>query len=285
MRSTWMEAPLPQALTFECRHLEITAFLASLCKVCGIFSSGTIPPNVNFRIPNPAIKWSQYRLCVPVEPEPLRCRSGNGRSLVAMTSSGIGGANGHAVLEGPPEFKRSEPFWIANTELPVLFVVGALSPRSASALGEAVLITARDSSGAASLARLVGRRARSMTWRSFAVTAGAGKTVSFSKPIIVPKTRPPIVFVFSGQGTQHFHSKLNRILSSATSTLTTHSQWAEISSSHARPFVEASSSSTRSMLPLSAHRSLRPLVCSAPPPLIRRTHLATHGRLTSRSQL
>ncbi|TFK80433.1 hypothetical protein K466DRAFT_605341, partial [Polyporus arcularius HHB13444] len=186
-------------------HLEITAFLASLCKVCGIFSSGTIPPNVNFRTPNPAIKWSQYRLCVPVEPEPLRCRSGNGRSLVAMTSSGIGGANGHAVLEGPPEFKRSEPFWIANTELPVLFVVGALSPRSASALGEAVLITASDSSGAASLARLVGRRARSMTWRSFAVTAGAGKTASFSKPIIVPKTRPPIVFVFSGQGTQHFH--------------------------------------------------------------------------------
>ncbi|TFK84686.1 ketoacyl-synt-domain-containing protein, partial [Polyporus arcularius HHB13444] len=185
-------------------HLEITAFLASLCKVCGIFNTGTIPPNVNLSSPNPAIKWSQYRLRVPLEPEPLRCRSGNGRPLVAMTSSGIGGANGHVVVQGPPPAKNVPAFWTMSADAPVLLVAAALSPRSVTALGEALLATASGSTEAATLARLAGRRARSMTWRSFAVV-GTAKAPTFSKPVIVPKTRPPIVFVFSGQGTQHFH--------------------------------------------------------------------------------
>ena len=188
-------------------HLEITAFLASLCKVCGIFNTGTIPPNVNYRSPNPAIKWSQYRLRVPLEPEPLPCRSGNGRPLIAMTSSGIGGANGNAVLQGSRPAKEVHPFWLTNADVPVLLVAAALSPRSVAALSEALLETAKGSTEAAALARLAGRRARSMTWRSFAV-AGTAKAPVFSKPVIVPKTRPPIVFVFSGQGTQHFHSEL-----------------------------------------------------------------------------
>ncbi|KAI0695501.1 polyketide synthase [Cerioporus squamosus] len=173
-------------------HLEITAFLASLCKVCGIFSSGTIPPNVNLRTPNPAIKWSQYRLRVPLEPEPLRCRSGNGRPLVAMTSSGIGGANGHAVVEGPPEHELIEPFWIEGAEMPVLLVAGALSPRKRLYRGR----------------RPCENCGSSCTLDDMEVLRHHGSRQSghFSKPIIVPKTRPPIVFVFSGQGTQHFHN-------------------------------------------------------------------------------
>ncbi|KAH9922717.1 beta-ketoacyl synthase [Fomitopsis serialis] len=46
----------------NCCHLEITAFLASICKVCGIMETGVIPPNVNLKVKNPAIPWDQYRL-------------------------------------------------------------------------------------------------------------------------------------------------------------------------------------------------------------------------------
>ncbi|KAI0683985.1 polyketide synthase [Cerioporus squamosus] len=183
-------------------HLEITAFLASLCKVCGIFNARQIPPNVNLKTLNPAIEWSKYRLRVPLEPEPLGCRSGNGRPLIAMTSSGIGGANGHAVLEAPPPVKPMEVFW-RSTDIPVLLVAAGLSPQSVSAVGDSWLTSATSPSDMAALARIAGRRARSLTWRSFAVT-GSSKAPTFGKPALIPKAPPATVFVFSGQGTQYF---------------------------------------------------------------------------------
>ncbi|KAI0749993.1 ketoacyl-synt-domain-containing protein [Daedaleopsis nitida] len=186
-------------------HLEITAFLASLCKVCGIFERGLVPPNVNLSKPNPSIRWSQFRLRVPLEPEPLKVRSPNGLPLVAMTSSGIGGANGHAVVEGSPPRAQTTAFWCETAHVPSLLIAGALSPRSSTTLGESLLTVAGAATDVDALARIYGRRARSMTWRSFAVVGGTKKPSTFSKPLLAPKTRPPIVFVFSGQGTQHFH--------------------------------------------------------------------------------
>ncbi|KAH9933653.1 ketoacyl-synt-domain-containing protein [Epithele typhae] len=192
-------------------HLEITAFLASLLKVCGTLERKMIPPNVNYKTSNPAIRWKQYQLRVPMSPEPLKSRSSSGRPLVAMTSSGIGGANGHAVVEGPPTPSSPAPYWSEDAipEVPVLLVAGGLSPRSAAAVVESIASAAESTSfDATALARAYGRRARSMTWRACALAGGVGaKQVSaanFTKPALVPKTRPPIVFVFSGQGTQHF---------------------------------------------------------------------------------
>ena len=187
-------------------HLEITAFLASLCKVCGIFETGLIPPNVNFVTPNPAIHWDEFRFRVPTEIEPLKVRSFTRPALVAMTSSGIGGANGHAVIEGPPVATNSTPaFWVEGTGAPSLLIASGLSPRSAGAVGES-LLSIVESEDVAGLSKVFGRRARSMTWRSFAV-AKSGKTPKFNDAVIVPKHKTPIVFVFSGQGTQHFQSE------------------------------------------------------------------------------
>ncbi|KAM5543754.1 hypothetical protein V8D89_002371 [Ganoderma adspersum] len=184
-------------------HLEITAFLASLCKVCGIFETGLIPPNVNFVTPNPSIHWDEYRFRVPTEIEPLKVRSSTRPALVAMTSSGIGGANGHAVVEGPPAVTNSTPaFWVEGAGAPSLLIASGLSPRSAAGVGES-LLSVLASEDAAGLSKVFGRRARSMTWRSFAV-AKAGKTPKFNDAAIIPKHKTPIVFVFSGQGTQHF---------------------------------------------------------------------------------
>lgn len=190
------------------RHLEITAFLASLCKVCGILKTGLIPPSVNLSRPNPIIRWSQYRLRVPVDPEPLTVRSSNGQPLIAMTSSGIGGANGHAVIEGPPARATLAGFWSEEAEVPTLLVAGALSPRATSEIGDELCGIARSSTQKIALARIFGRRVRSMTWRSFAVL-GSHKSSDITKPVLAPKVRPPIVFVFSGQGSQHFQSESN----------------------------------------------------------------------------
>ncbi|KAF9466964.1 polyketide synthase [Collybia nuda] len=183
-------------------HLEITAFLASLSKVCSIFETGYIPPNVNLRNLNPAIAWDRYRLRVPTEPTKLPARHSSGRSLISMTSSGIGGSNGHAVIEGPPvKFALTQK----TTIRPILYVVGGLSPRSASLvasdLADAVI---QGEAHRLDLASIYGRRSRQMTWRTFAVWSPEKPTLEFPSPILTPRSKPPVVFVFSGQGPQHF---------------------------------------------------------------------------------
>ncbi|KAI0060607.1 polyketide synthase [Artomyces pyxidatus] len=183
-------------------HLEITAFLASLCKVCSILETGIIPPNVNFNTPNPAIHWEEYGLRVPVEATKLPCRSPSGRSLVAMTSSGIGGANGHCVVESAPRLASVQAsFWTDDTKAPALLIAGGLSPRSATAVCES-LMSAALRLDTRIIARIFGRRARSMTWRGFSIVSD-GEVPPFTEPVLAPKIAPTTVFVFSGQGPQH----------------------------------------------------------------------------------
>ncbi|KIJ23766.1 hypothetical protein M422DRAFT_195526, partial [Sphaerobolus stellatus SS14] len=118
-------------------YLEITSFPTSLCKFCMTFQTGIIPPNVNLKTPNPAIRWDQYRLRPVTEPTPITSRSSDGHPLVSITSSGIGGLNAHALIQGPP--CRSQPEAISTTsQHPVLFVAGGLSPRSSAAVVEEI---------------------------------------------------------------------------------------------------------------------------------------------------
>ncbi len=191
-------------------HLEITAFLASLSKACIIFKEGVIPPNANLVRPNPAIKWDEYKLRVPVKPTPLVPRSENGKALIAICSYGIGGANGHVVAEAPPaQPKVEEP--VEPRDLPVLLVAAGLSPRSATSTQEDLAKKAKavDAAKLPMLSTIMGRRGRQMTWRSTAVMLpGVDSKVSFTNPVLTSRARPPLVFAFSGQGPQHIASKL-----------------------------------------------------------------------------
>ncbi|KAF8525874.1 hypothetical protein BU17DRAFT_83380 [Hysterangium stoloniferum] len=185
-------------------HLEITAFLASLVKVCSIFSNGVIPPNANFTTPNPSIKWEKYNLRVPTAPIKLIPRDKGGRTLVSMMSSGIGGVNGHAVIEGPPAAFMQED--ILNEVDPVLLVVGGLSPRSSGAIvSEMQDSLATGVSNLPAISTIYGRRARQMTWRAFTVILpDCSVVIPFEQPVLNVRRKKPIVFVFPGQGPQHF---------------------------------------------------------------------------------
>lgn len=160
---------------------------------------------MNLSHPNPAIRWREYRLRVPLEVEQLSCRSPSGRSLVALTSSGISGVNGHCVVEGPPPARTKDSLWLPGANVPSLMIAAGLTPRSASAVAESMddLVRKHDP---IHLARIYGRRSRSLTWRSFSMCTEAGLS-HFSEPLLSPKTPPALVFVFSGQGPQHFSSK------------------------------------------------------------------------------
>ncbi|KAF5371761.1 hypothetical protein D9758_003565 [Tetrapyrgos nigripes] len=185
-------------------HLEISSFLASLCKVCGIFETGIIPPNMNVSTPNPAIKWKEYQLEVPLCPTKLVIQSDSGRALVSISSSGIGGSTGHCVLEGPPKLPLHTSTSMPS-RVPVLLVAGGLSPRSLSAVAESLENLVRlQPQYLDSISVIYGRRARQMIWRSFAVIDDRNDIkIRFSHPSLAPRSKPPVGFVFSGQGPQH----------------------------------------------------------------------------------
>ena len=139
---------------------------------------------------------------VPTDLVPLGTRSDTGRSLISLASSGIGGSNGHVVLEQPPQPAYSETRIEPNQ--PVVFIVGGLSPRATSEIAAALvnLLENDPSSEVLSQAVIHARRARQMPFRThFLYTPGAAIVVP--TPTLVLKARPPVVFVFTGQGPQH----------------------------------------------------------------------------------
>ncbi|RDB25816.1 Reducing polyketide synthase FUB1 [Hypsizygus marmoreus] len=184
-------------------HLEIAAFLASLSKMCAMFKTGIIPPTMNLKTLNPAIHWEQYRLRAPVEAMQFKARNSSGRHLVSLASSGIGGANGHIVIEGPPPPQRPAPV-LTPSDVPVLLIASGLSPRSASAVAATFdeLVSAHPGD-LRKLSATYGRRARQMTWRSFSIVSHDKALSTFSQPSLRTRNRPPLVFLFTGQGPQH----------------------------------------------------------------------------------
>ncbi|KIY47770.1 hypothetical protein FISHEDRAFT_44661, partial [Fistulina hepatica ATCC 64428] len=185
-------------------HLEITSFLASLCKVCSMLEHGVIPPNVNLSTLNPAIMWDKYSMRVPTEPTPLHVHDAAGRALVSICGSGIGGTNGHVVVQSPPPCTSADELLEDDGQSAVLFFAGGLSPRSAAAVSQQLkdYLSASQCTDLRSIAYTLGRRTRQMTWRSFCIYH-SGDPVVMSDPKMAPRIHPPIVFVLSGQGPQH----------------------------------------------------------------------------------
>ncbi|KAK7044317.1 polyketide synthase [Favolaschia claudopus] len=182
-------------------HSEISSFLASLTKICGMFATNRIPPQVNYNNPNPAIRWDQYNMRIIPEVEEFNARSPSGKRLVSINSSGLLGANGHVIVEDPP--KKSNASNNSPANLPVLLVAAGLSPRTATSIAaDLTQLTVDLPDELATLSNIYGRRARQLTWRTACVLT-PGSSCEFPAPRFVPRGAPSVVFVFSGQGPQH----------------------------------------------------------------------------------
>ena len=73
-------------------HSEAASGNTSMIKAILALEHLTIPPNVNFDVPNPKIPWKDAKLTVPKEP--LKWPT-NRRERVSVNSFGIGGSNAH----------------------------------------------------------------------------------------------------------------------------------------------------------------------------------------------
>ena len=177
-----------------------------MSKVLSIFGSNVVQPNVHLKKRNPAIHWDELNLRVALEAEPIAARAPSGKLLASICSSGIGGVNAHAVVESYPRIESVS--FVPAADVPTLLVAAGLSPRSTAAVGDDIKqILATDASKVEDYSVIYGRRARQMTWHSFAVKRPGVDAAAFSAPALAPKIKPPVLFLFSGQGPQHINSK------------------------------------------------------------------------------
>lgn len=109
-------------------HCEGASGLAGLIKVALCLKQKTIPPNLHFHEPNPAIPWQELPLVVAQQCMPWPEREG--LLLAGVSSFGIAGTNAHIVVsEAPPSLLEDH----GSEETPYVHLL-TLSARSGDAL-------------------------------------------------------------------------------------------------------------------------------------------------------
>ncbi|KKY39789.1 putative polyketide synthase [Diaporthe ampelina] len=183
-------------------HSEGASGITSVIKAVLALEHRTIPPNIKFSSPNPAIPFGERRLVVPLEPTPWpESRS----ERVSVNSFGIGGSNAHVVLDSSRSFHVPAP---ARADLrlaagPHLLLLSAGSAASLQRM--ALDLQAWLADGERELqhvAYTLAHRREHLPHRAFMVARRHQPAVS-SPGKKANSARPPnLVMVFSGQGAQ-----------------------------------------------------------------------------------
>ncbi|WNG46592.1 acyltransferase domain-containing protein [Archangium minus] len=186
-------------------HLDAAAGVAGVVKTVLALKHRLIPPMAHFKRPNPRIDFDGGPFYVSAEARPW---DGGGQTRRAGISSfGIGGTNAHLVLEeapAPQQATASKKPWHVLT----------LSARSAAALDEATarLASHLEHHPEAALADVAytlqaGRRTyehrRAVLCRDVAEARAALGDARRALAGSGTNLQRPVVFLFSGQGTQH----------------------------------------------------------------------------------
>ena len=187
-------------------HLDAAAGVAGLIKTVLALQNEAIPPSLHFERPNPQIDFASSPFYVAASP--VEWQRGEAPRRAGVSSFGIGGTNVHLVLEEAPVEEPSEPSGASQ--------VLVLSARTAGALERSTENLARhlERHPGLDLADVaytlqVGRRGfahrRMVVCRdpadALAVLASRDGQRVFSS--VEEPRRRPVVFLFSGQGSQH----------------------------------------------------------------------------------
>jgi phthiocerol/phenolphthiocerol synthesis type-I polyketide synthase B len=119
-------------------HLEAAAGIAGLAKAVLAVNRGVVPPNRDYRDPNPHIPFDRLRLKVVAEPTrwPAGDGAGSARRIAGVSSFGFGGTNAHLVIESPPaampEVAALQPDSVDETSAVCTLVVAGKTPQRVS---------------------------------------------------------------------------------------------------------------------------------------------------------
>ena len=185
-------------------HLESVAALAGMIKTVEALERGLIPPQMNFKIPNPKICWDRIHVPTTVMSWPT---TKDGIRRAGVNSFGFGGTNGHAVLESYDRKSLKG----ASEERPYLFKVSAATTTSLQALAKSYAeYTDRTAPSLFDLSHTLLARRSTMRQSFYAVASSQAELVDIlNDGISKTLTRSAnsirnLAFVFTGQGAQWY---------------------------------------------------------------------------------
>ncbi|CBF84683.1 hypothetical protein AN8910.2 [Aspergillus nidulans FGSC A4] len=178
-------------------HSEGASALTSIIKMTLALENQTIPPNINFSTPNPKIPFGPACLRVPVECEPW---PKDKAERVGLNGFGIGGANGHVLLESARSFLGTFVNEAPSGCTPQLLVFSGTHPETVKRnISLSLDFLAKNPAKVADASYTLACRRRILPNRAFAVGCLDSWDVS-----PVRKAGPAdLVWVFPGQGAQY----------------------------------------------------------------------------------
>ena len=191
-------------------HLDTAAGVAGFIKTVLALKHGRIPASLHFEKPNPHIDFAKSPFYVNTRLQDWKPEIGPRRA--AVTSLGIGGTNAHVVLEEPPKLERPKD----HRDWQVL----TLSARSEAALDRAAErfaghlqehpeVDIADVSFTCQIGRKAFPYRRALVCRNVPEAIDALRANSHQAPALkVDREDPEVVFLFSGQGSQHVNMGL-----------------------------------------------------------------------------
>ncbi|KAF3104358.1 Highly reducing polyketide synthase gpy1 [Orbilia oligospora] len=203
-------------------HSESASGLTGLIKVVLALEKGEIPPNTNYKTPNPKIDFEGWRVRVPTSPQPWPSKSVRRASV---NSLGIGGSTAHAVVEfyEPPGITNGSVHEIngingvdtgeqANKPFFLLFTSGASrSSRDKNALNLLQFLRRHDECHSLTGPLIKALNFRSQIhvrpWKSYAVAQTVDDLIQQLENNALKSNNTPssgdaprILFTFTGQG-------------------------------------------------------------------------------------
>ncbi|KAF2096874.1 reducing polyketide synthase [Rhizodiscina lignyota] len=197
-------------------HLEAAAGVAGIIKGVLAMEHGQIPPNIHFSKPNPAIPLDEWNMAVPTKLTPWPATKAGRR--MSVSGFGMGGTNGHVVLE---TFKLGQKMLTNGIALHKtrhakrLFVLSSQDQAGFKRVGDA-LVEHLDSLGPtastpeylANLAHTLAVARSGLSWRATYIAESAAElrhqlsTEPGANATRAANSQPRIGFVFTGQGAQ-----------------------------------------------------------------------------------
>ena len=196
-------------------HTEGAAGIAGLIKTALVLKHRVVPANLHLQELNPAIAWNEYPLVIPRELTLLGQDSGP--AVAGVSAFGISGTNAHAVLTEAPPREHANEDTQPHADRACVLTLSARSPDALASLAHAY-VSALEEEGAPSLYDVcyTGALRRTHHEHRLAVTARnragvsehlraflRGESISWvSTGKTEPESKPKVVFVCPGQGSQ-----------------------------------------------------------------------------------